>query len=766
VAIQVTVSGADDEGRREIAIHSRPEGEAAEWVQHASGVLSEQMASTPEPLDTWPPESAGQAEVRHAEVSLSEEQIHEAGRYAIHPALLDAALQATGLAALDGDIEQPSAWQGVVAQGAGASVLRICASFEDGAKSIVAYDQAGAPVFSAGSVETRRLESAELSSVQRRHSLYGVQWQRVARSGVEAPEQEIAEVLTAEGDVPAAGRAAAEDALLLLQEWIGDESKAGARLTFLTHDAIATGEVDDQDLAAAAVWGLVRSAISEHPGRFAVIDTDGSETSKAALPAALALGADEPQLALREGDVFVPRLSRIKADGEAAAGPIDPERTVLITGGLSGLGALVARHLAADYDARHLLLVGRRGPDAPGADELRAELEELGAEVTIAACDVTDREALSELLAAIPAERSLGAVIHSAGTVADGTIENLGAEEIATVFAPKADAAWHLHELTKDEDLSAFVLFSSAAGTLGAPGQGNYAAANVFLDALAQRRRSRGLAATSIAWGLWQREDGMGSSLRDIDLVRMRRGGIETLSDRHGLDLFDAAVDAGFPQVVAVPLYAAGLRAAASVGALPPIFSGIVRVPKGPGVAAGSLAGKLADLPEAEHESYVLDLVRGMVAAVLGHASAGEIEADRAFQELGFDSLAAVELRNGLNLVTGLSLEATAIFDYPNPAALAEHLLSKAGAVDSVDALREGEVKELLGKLEATLTSLAPEDDVRERAGTRLRSMLVGLSGSDPLADEEEDGDDLAAMSDEEMFELIDEEFGRESPDG
>ncbi|MGC1851645.1 MAG: type I polyketide synthase, partial [Solirubrobacterales bacterium] len=358
---------------------------------------------------------------------------------------------------------------------------------------------------------------------------------------------------------------------------------------------------------------------------------------------------------------------------------IDPERTVLISGATGGLGALTARHIAKSHGARHLLLLSRRGLKAEGAEELQQELEELGAEVEIVACDVSERKALEKLLDSISKEHPLGAVIHCAGTLDDATVETLTAEQIERVFAAKVDATWNLHELTEEADLSAFVLFSSAAGTLGGPGQANYAAANVFLDTLAQRRGAEGLPATSIAWGLWERE-GMGSGLTETDLARMRRGGIEPISDEQGLALFDAALASPHPLSLAVPIEAAGLSALASVGALPPILSALVRTPRRRSAASGSLAIKLASLPGPEREAHVLDLVRAEVAAVLGHGSAAEIEPEKAFGDLGFDSLAAVELRNRLSAICGLRLAATVVFDYPNSAALAEHLLAEASA--------------------------------------------------------------------------------------
>ena len=333
------------------------------------------------------------------------------------------------------------------------------------------------------------------------------------------------------------------------------------------------------------------------------------------------------------------------------------------------LGSLLARHLAEHHGARHLLLVSRSGPAAEGAEELGAELEELGAQAQIAACDISDPKATEALLASIPSEHPLGAVIHCAGAIDDGTVETLTDEQIDKVFAPKADAAWNLHELTAGKELSAFVLFSSVAGTLGGPGQANYAAANVFLDTLAQKRQAEGMPGISIAWGPWEGEGGMTAGLEEADRARMRRAGLGTLSDEQGLALFDAALGADRPLSLAVPIDSAGLRAQASSGALPPILSGLVRTPQRRSAASGSLAAKLAALPPAEHESFVLNLVRGEVAAVLGHNPGQGVEPERAFQEIGFDSLASVELRNRLNAATGLGLGATAVFDYPDPPA-------------------------------------------------------------------------------------------------
>ncbi len=358
---------------------------------------------------------------------------------------------------------------------------------------------------------------------------------------------------------------------------------------------------------------------------------------------------------------------------------IDPERTVLITGATGTLGSLTARHLAEHHGARSMLLLSRSGPDAPGARELQAGLEALGVEAQILSCDVSDPKALAKAIAKAPKAHPMGAVFHCAGALADATVEALAPEQLEHVFAPKADAASHLHELTREMGLDTFVLFSSVAGTLGGPGQANYAAANAYLDALAQRRRAEGLPATSIAWGLWEQESAMTAGLGEADMARMRQGGIEAISDQQGLALLDAALDAAPPTALAMPLDRGALRSLASAGALPPVLSGLIRAPRKRG-PSGSLAARLATLSEQEHQAHVLELVRAEVAAVLGHANAKEIDAERAFQELGFDSLAAVELRNRLSTATGLRLGATVVFDYPNASALAAHLLSEASA--------------------------------------------------------------------------------------
>src|SRR5260221_3483757 len=1041
VAIQGSVSGTDEDVRREIAIHSRLDGEEGEWAQNASGALSEQPPIAPESLDVWPPEGAEPLGVEYlydrlaehglpygpafqglaaawrdgeriyVEVSLPEEQAQEAERFGIHPALLDSALHGLALAGAHQGSDGPSlpfSWSEVSLQAVGARELRVCLTSTGESVALRVADGAGSPVAHVGSLSMAPAGPRTATGAEpRNRRAAGHRMGRGAppRAGAAPPEVELLRCETeGDGSRAEAARRAAQSALGAVQRWLSDESKADSRLALITEGAMATTGDEAPDPAAAAIWGLVRSAQSEHPDHFALIDSDGTEASQAALPAALAIGAEEPQLALREGVALAPRAMpakdtedslipppgpwrldalkrgtleslaltpsppeplgptevriQMRAAGlnfrdvlialglypgeavigsegggviletgsevgdisvgdrvmglipeafgplatserdllvpipeswsfeQAAAMPIvfvtayfglldlaglkrgekvlihagaggvgmaaiqlarhlgaevfataspaksgalreagldedhiassrdlefkdkflattggegvdvvlnalagefvdaslellprggrflemgradirdpeqidaehkgvsyrafdlveagsrrtteilaeiselfgqgvlrhspiatwdmrkapqafrhlregknvgkvvlsvpqaiDPDRTVLVTGATGGLGALMARHLAERHGAPHRHLASQSGSQAEGAAGLKASLEELGAETTIASCDVSDRKALETLLASIPSEYPLGAVIHCAGALADGTVETLTSEQIDRVFAPKADAAWHLHELTENIDLSAFVLFSAAAGILGSLGQANYAAANVFLDALAQRRQADGLPGISIAWGLWERQGGMISQLGEVDLARMGRAGIEAISDEQGLGLFDAAIGADRPQTLAAPIDAAGLRGLVATGALPPILSGLVRTAKRRSAAKGSLATKLATLSATEHESFVLDLVRGEAAAVLGHASAQEVEPERAFQELGFDSLAAVELRNRLDAIAGLRLSATVVFDYPSPAVLARHLLAEATASGGV----------------------------------------------------------------------------------
>ncbi|MGV9316234.1 SDR family NAD(P)-dependent oxidoreductase, partial [Streptomyces sp. NPDC003691] len=358
--------------------------------------------------------------------------------------------------------------------------------------------------------------------------------------------------------------------------------------------------------------------------------------------------------------------------------------TVLVTGGTGGVGSLVARHLVAEHGVRSLVLAGRRGPAAGGARELAAELAAAGATVRVVACDVADRAAVAELLAEMPPGYPLTAVVHAAGVLADGTVDSLTGDDLDRVLRVKAGGALHLHELTRGRPLSAFVLFSALAGTLGTAGQANYAAANTFLDGLAARRRAAGLAGTALCWGWWQQPSGMTGQLDPTDLARVRRLGIAAMPAAEALALFDAACANGKPVLVPARLDLAVLRNRTGdevPALLRELADGGRPRRSAPDASGGTgrpgLPERVSRLPEDEAAAAVLDTVRDQAAVVLGHASAASVEPDRAFTHLGFDSLTSVELCNRLASSTGLRLPSTLVFSYPTPRELSTYVLAR-----------------------------------------------------------------------------------------
>ncbi|MBL1112846.1 SDR family NAD(P)-dependent oxidoreductase [Streptomyces sp. 110] len=491
----------------------------------------------------------------------------------------------------------------------------------------------------------------------------------------------------------------ADRALRLVREWLAEPHLSRSRLVLVTSGADtsaddvpadggfptdgAAGRGSDAQSGGTAsvpshtpVWGLVRSALREHPGRFALIDVDEHPDSWRALPALLA--ASVPEAAVRRGTVYVPKLVPLAeaAPEPRKRRPLDPRGTVLVTGGTGSLGALVARHLVTAHGVRHLLLAGRRGPDAPGARELVAELREAGAQVTLHACDVADRTALATLLDTVPAAHPLTGVVHTAGVLDDGVVTALTTDRLRRVLRPKADAALALHELTRGHDLAVFALFSSVAGTFGSAGQANYAAANCVLDALARHRSRLGLPGTSIVWGPWRQDDGMMAHLGDADRQRMARSGFGPLGPEEGLALFDAAVAGDEPVVVAARLAPAALH-----GGEP--AANRLRTPAADARdRGGDRRGRaLAAASPGERGGVLLTKVRTLAARVLGHAEeVSEIDADVLLADLGLDSLAAVDLRNELAAWTGLTLPSTLLFDFPTPRALATELTRRYAA--------------------------------------------------------------------------------------
>jgi polyketide synthase 12 len=356
--------------------------------------------------------------------------------------------------------------------------------------------------------------------------------------------------------------------------------------------------------------------------------------------------------------------------------------TVLVTGGTGMAGSALARHVVTHHGVRNLMLVSRRGPDTPGAAELVAQLEAAGARVQVVACDAADREALAKVIADIPVQQRLSAVIHTAGALDDAVVASLNPERLGVALRAKVDAAWNLHELTRDLDLSAFVMFSSMAGLVGSSGQANYAAANSFLDALAVHRRARGLPAISLGWGLWDQVSAMTGELASVDFARFARDGIVAMSSQEALQLLDTAMVVDEPFLLPAHIDLAALRVKFDGGTLPPMFVDLINAPTRRQVddtlaaakSKSALLQRLEGLPDDEQHAVLLDLVRSNIATVLGNASTESIDPDRAFQELGFDSLTAVEMRNRLKSATGLALSPTLIFDYPNSASLAGYI--------------------------------------------------------------------------------------------
>ncbi|MET7683479.1 beta-ketoacyl synthase N-terminal-like domain-containing protein [Streptomyces sp. NPDC005423] len=733
LALRVSVAAADELDRRPVRVHSRAQDAlpGTPWLLHAEGLLGTQPAAPGPDLTAWPPPSATPVDVTDAygplqdrgyaygplfqglkaawregdtlfaEVELPEQAHEDAARFAVHPALLDAALHVSLLA--DGDAGQavllPFAWRNVQVHAVGATRLRVRVA-PAGGDSIAVHgaDAAGHPVFTVEGLVSRPAALPDTAQDPADGALFAVELRPLpdppAPAAVSAahwasydPATPVPDVLVldtaaltgaaADGDTVARVHEATAGALAAVQQWLAGAEFADSRLVVLTRGAVAADAEGVVDLPGAAVRGLMRSAQAENPGRIVLVDLAAGDSADPAARLAAVLATGEPELVLREGRLSAPRLVRAEpTDGETVR--FDGPGAVLVAGATGTLGRLVARHLVAAHGVRRLLLVSRRGPAAPGADTLQAELRELGCEVTLAACDLADPVAARDLLAA----HTVSAVVHLAGVLGDTTIASLTPAQLAHSLRPKADAAWNLHTLTQDTGLSAFVLFSSVAGVLGNPGQGNYAAGNAFLDALAAHRRAAGLPGQSLAWGLWATRhsdgtlsgDGMADELGEADLLRMRRSGIGALAPQQGLALLDSAARSDHPLLLPLALDLAALRAAED---LPAQFGALVRRRARTAAGAGTprpAGAALAALGAKERRRALLELVRNQVAAILGHRSAAEVGAERAFTELGFDSLTALELRNQLTAATGLRLSPTLVFDHPSARAVADHL--------------------------------------------------------------------------------------------
>ena len=803
-ALDVRVSvGEADGDRRPVSVHTRPGTAGAPWTRHVHGTVRPWTAEPGFSLAQWPPEGAIPAdpadlaglyddlsgigyrygpvfqgvravwtlgEAVYAELSLPQEQHEEAARFGLHPALLDAALHAAGFLDRAGLSSRPTtlpfAWRDVALHAAGASEVRVRvrAGGPDELRLDLADGQ-GAPVASIGSLLSRPV--GRPGAARARDSLFREAWPAIdAASGARVPAPRLVPLTSAADvrgltgteaalfEVPEHGEVRALIAQLLpvLKEWLDLPSAESARLVVSTRGAVAVHPAELPEPAQAAVWGLVGSAQAENPGRILLVDTDGTAEALALL------GLDEAQLAVRGGRTHRRRLVRA---GTAPARPFapDPSGTVLITGGTGSLGGMVARHLVHAHGVRHLLLASRRGE----ADELVTELAGLGATARAVACDVADRAATERLLSSI--EPPLTAVVHTAGVLDDGVVTAMTPERVDTVLRPKADGAVNLRELMPEQ--AALVLFSSAAGLFGSPGQANYAAANSYLDAFARRSYAQGLPTVSLAWGRWAQSEGMTAGLGEADRGRLARDGSAALDADEGMALFDAALGAAEPVLVPMKVDFGVLRAQASAGTLPGLLRDLVpreraRAARAPGE---DLAARLAGADDAERRRLLLGLVRREAALLLGHSSPAAVEPEVVFTDLGFDSLTAVQLRDRLAASTGLRLPASFAFDHPTPAALVEHLAARLGDAGSGD-----RVLAELARLESAVAAGGPDGAVPGLAA-RLRALLAGLEAGGPApartAEPEQDvSARLESASVADVLAFIDDEFGAQLPEG
>ncbi|MFI6072049.1 SDR family NAD(P)-dependent oxidoreductase [Actinoplanes sp. NPDC051343] len=770
VDVRVAVSG---DGR--VSIHSRPAGdESGPWTRHATGTVTADEPAPGLEIGPWPPaaepvpvtgvydELAGRGyaygpsfraltalwrsgDDTYAELELPGVLAADTG-YDLHPALFDAVQHGGMVTAGDeSGVMLPYALAGVRIAAPGATWLRVRIRRHDGDRvSIAIADADGRPVAQVGELVSRAAGAVEVAAAGGTGLL--LRLDRVpCPEGPPIGEHEIVTVETGDLATTAAW------ALETVQERI---ARPGPLSVIVTRGA-------DVDPAQALVRGLVRSAQLENPGRFLLVDTDGSRPDDELPAGELSLPAGETELFVREGRLLTSRLVRLPASGGSGGGFGDG--TVLITGGTGGLGALTARHLARHHGVQDMLLISRRGTAAPGADVLAAELTASGVRVEIAACDAADRPALAALLAG----RALTAVVHLAGVLDDGVLTSLDRSRLMPVLRAKAVAAEHLDELTRDQPLSAFVLFSSVAGALGAAGQAAYAAANAALDAIACRRHALGRPAVAIAWGPWAENSGMTAGLTDRDRSRMARAGIGALSTEEGLALLDLVMAGPEPAVVAArldlramdseqPVFRTLLATGAAGTGVAGTRAAEARGDRGPAGGRSPLAARFAgvsSMPPARRREELRAFVLDEAAAVLGYGDGSDLPARRGFLDAGFDSVSGLELRNRLAAATGTTLPATLIFDAPTPEAVTELLDGLLAPPPA--ALLDRELTAVRDTLEAALSS-GPDAEQHRRITDHIQSLAARWAERE--SPPEKDGD-IASASAGELFDILDREL-------
>ncbi|MEU0152490.1 type I polyketide synthase [Micromonospora fulviviridis] len=550
-------------------------------------------------------------------------------------------------------------------------------------------------------------------------------------------------------------------ATVALFQALGDVGLS-APMWSVTSGAVSVGRADLlRSPTQAMVWGFGRVAALEQPQRWGgLVDLPEAVDDRCAglLVAALTAAGEEDQIAVRPGGLLGRRLTRVPLGDSRPTHPWEPSGTALVTGGTGALGGHAARWLARS-GVPNIILVSRRGMAAPGARQLVDDLTAFGARAEVVACDAADRDALAALIDGIPAEHPLTTVVHASAVLDDAMINDIRIDQIERVLAAKVDVAWHLHELTLDLDLSAFIMFSSFAGSVASSSVGNYAPSNAFLDALAQHRRGLGLTGTSIAWGAWA-----GGGMADGPLGELlHRHGVPEMAPEAAIAALHQAVDHGEAFLTVADIAWERFSVAFTATRPGPLISDLPDVrrlraaeratgadlPDGP----ESLREGLAGLPAADRLAVLLDLVRGQVAAVLNYAAGESVDEHRAFRELGFDSVTAVELRNRLGSATGVALPVTLVFDYPTPTTLAEYLYAE---VAQDDVVTPAALLDDLDRIADGLDVVARDEAARVRATVRLQAMLsrLGQGGGDGL------GRHLDDATDDELFAMVDRDLG------
>ncbi|MGQ0841934.1 SDR family NAD(P)-dependent oxidoreductase [Actinokineospora sp.] len=810
-----------------IEIHTQPEAttDPDTWTLHAAGELGCPPSADPLDLTVWPPPGADPVAVADLHQRFADQGIRygpafqgltalwragatayaevelpaglDAAAHGLHPALLDAALQA--IRAIEGDglpegaVLLPFEWSGVTLHAAGATRLRVRVDAEDGTAALRVADATGAPVATIEALHLRVATPQQIRAASTADHLYRVEFQPVAaradttsqvivgadsqiaaRLGTESvadvegllarladgsPDRVVIDATAGRFPGTLAERARRETghAIDQLRLLLAEPRLDRAELAWVLRDSIDTGHGTRIDgLAQAPLWGVLRTARAENPERvIRVIDIDTPLT--AALDGALGAVA-EPELAVRGHQVLAARLVRASAGPPPARAAT--EGTVLVTGGTGELGRAVAEHLVLTHGVRRLVLTSRRGLASPGADELVGKLIDAGATaVDIRACDIGDRADAEHLLSTVD---DLVAVWHLAGALDDGVLAAQTAERVTRVMAPKVDGALHLHELTRDRDLTEFVLFSSAAGVLGSAGQAGYAAANAFLDALAVRRRSDGLPATSLSWGLWQQDGtGMTAHLGAAELARLRRRGVGALSPAQALSVLDTALAAPYPHHVPVRLDLAALQRELdeSGAAPPPLLRGLVRAARrraGSAVSAGALRERLTGMAADQRLAHLVELVRGEAATVLGIPADPGVAPAEVFKDLGLDSLMAVELRRRVAAAADVALPATLAFDHPTSKAIASLVLTKLALGDPAEPAVRITRSDIDGLVDL-LRSASPADLAAPGLAARLHELADGLSKTVTTRKPDED---VAIDSRADLLRFLDTKLG------